>query len=332
MSKKTKDEILSKETETSVENKKSAKEETSEKIMEVRKQEQSLLDSWKQSKYWKESIESESYFEMINYIRMVAMGLSNGAIISGEGGLGKSFTTISILNQENPNYAYTDSYSTPIAFYAWIYKNKTNILVLDDVVGILEDKRGNAYLKSALWEVNGKRIINNMSMKPPIDEFGMPIPDHFEFTGGIIILTNSLNTKKPHIKSILTRVNHNHIIIGFEEKIKIIEKISKKPYGNLSETSRKEIFEFIKQKSSESTEELNLRTLVKVYNFYEYSRKIGSKDLWKRLAMGLLKKDDKLLLMEELEKQEIPVVDKVKKFNELTGMGRSEERRVGKEC
>lgn len=313
------------------EEKKSHKEEMFEKIKETKIQEESLIESWKKNKFWTDAINSDAYFEMENYIRMVAGGHSNGAILSGEGGLGKSFNTISILNKENPNYSYTDSYSTPVAFYAWMYKNKNKILVLDDVIGLLEDKRGNAYLKSALWEVNGKRLIHNMSMKPPKDEYDSPIPDHFEFTGGIIILTNKLNTKNAHVAALLTRVNHAIIKISFEEKMRILELISKKPHGKLSGEDRKDIFEFIKENSSESTMEINLRTLIKMYQFFEYSREIKSPKLWKRLGLNLLKKDEKLLLIEELAKKQMPVEEQVSKFKELTNMGRATFFRLKKE-
>lgn len=305
--------------------KKSKEELKLEKIHQARKEEQTLLDSWKQSKDWIDVIESKCYFEMIHYIKMVSQGLSKCTIIDGAGGLGKSYSTITILNQEKSDYAYTDSYSTAPAFYIWLYKNKEKIIVLDDVTGILNDKRSQAYLKSATWEVNGKRIIHNMSMKPLEDEEGRIVPDHFEFNGAIILLTNKINKKNAHIEAILTRANYAEIIIDYNEKLKILEQISKKKWGTLTDKERNEIFIFLKEEASQAVSSLNLRTLIHLYQFYEYSKKNKIRDLWKRLGMNLLKKDDLLLMVMELEKDEkLPSVeDKIKKFKELSGMSRA---------
>lgn len=307
------------------EEKKSEKQIKIENIETVREEEKSLIDSWKSNKTWKDIIDTPAYFEMINYIKMVASGESKCVVIEGAGGFGKSFNTLAILNKENPNYSYTDSYSTAPAFYIWLYKNRDKIVVCDDVIGIMEDRRAQAYLKSATWEVNGKRIIHNMSTKPLEDEDGKVIPSHFEFKGAVIILTNKINKKNPHIKAILTRANYTEVEIGFEEKMKIIEHINKKPYGNLSTKEREEILDFIKEHASEAIPDLNLRTLIHFYKFYEYSKKIGTKGLWKRLGMKLMKKDDLLVLVMELEKDEkLATLDKkVAKFKEVSDKSRA---------
>lgn len=301
-----------------------------EKIQEARKEEESLLESWKQSKEWSELIDSQAYFEMINYIRMVAQGFSRCAIINSSGGLGKSYNSIAILNKENPNYAYTDSYSSAASFYTWLYKNRNKIIVLDDVSGLFSDKRAQAYLKAATWEVNGKRIIHNMTQRPLEDEDGRIVPNTFEFEGALIILTNDINKKNEHIKAIITRSNYAEIVISYDEKLDILRQISKKPYKKLTDTERDEIFNFLKDNCSQAVSDLNLRTLIHFYQFYEYSKKNGKKDLWKRLGLNLLKKDDLLLMVLELEKDETlkTVDDKQKKFTELSHKSRATYFRI----
>ena len=299
--------------------KKSKAEEKIEKIKAVEQQEAELLKAWK-SVSDKDLTQSDCYFECDHYVKMVAEGVSTGCLIQGSGGLGKSYRAITILNNLDVDYAYVDSYSTPAALYVFMYENKDKILLFDDVAGMMNERRGLAYLKAALWECNGKRMVNNLTQKPLKDQYDEPVPNHFEFTGGVIILTNKLNDRNAHTKAVLTRINSVNLEIPFEERKRIIEEIAKKPYKDLAEEERQEVVTLIEQNFSLDLDELNLRTLFKLYHFREYSKNNNLGELWKRLALKLFKKDERLALVETLEKRvDLKGHQKIKEFQKILG-------------
>lgn len=310
-------------------------EEKFEEIRKVRETEQELLKSVVTSGKNYQDVVSDVYTEMDSYIDMVALGVSYGCIIEGKGGLGKTYRTMARLNKHNVSVAYLDSFSTPVALYGWMYKNRDiDVMVLDDLAGLTESARILAYLKGALWVVNDKRLVHNLSMKPPVDEYGRSIPDWFELSARMIIMTNKWNTKNLHVKAVTTRVNHVVVEMGYDDIMNIMEQVMQKPYGTLSPGDRREVFEYLKANTSESTENLNIRTLIKMFQFKEFSKKINEPDKWKQLSLKSLKKDDLLLLVEKLENDNVNFPkdsDKEKEFTNLTGKSRASWFRLKKQ-
>lgn len=303
--------------------KKSEKELKFEKLHKVKAEEEVLLSAWRKT-FDDDLTESDCYFEMDNYVKMVAEGISTGCIIESSAGLGKSHRTTSILNKMNVDYGYIDSYSSPASFYVWLYKNKDNIVVIDDIPNLFHDKRALSYLKAALWAVQSQRIVHNLTQKPLIDEFGENVPDNFEVTGGLIMLTNILPIKNPHVQAVLSRVNYTKLEIPIEERLRIIEAIAKKKYDELNESERLEVVDFIKKNTTDEMRDINLRTLFKLFHFRQFTKREKAGELWKRLGNHLFKKDDTPILVEELEKRtDLTPDQKVDKFMELTGKSRA---------
>ena len=294
-----------------------------EKIKKVREEEQQIEDDLK--KVHVEQLKSNVYLEMDAYVEMVARGISYGAIIEGPGGTGKTWRILN--NLKDVDYAYTDSFTTPAALYIWMYKNRNKeVLITDDVSGFLNNEKVLAFLKGALWDVNGKRILHYMTTKPLQDENGEYVPNAFILSARMIIITNRLNKKNPHLQAVLTRVNYTKVEIDFDELMNILEQIVKKDFLGLDLAERKEVYEFIKTNASESTAGLNIRSLIKCFQQRVYSKTIDNPDLWKRLAMiSILMKNPTLVIVEEIEKNPKfkTVEDKIKEFHERTGKARS---------
>jgi len=274
-----------------------------------------------------EDITSSCYFEMDNYIGMAKLGASYGAIIEGPGGCGKSYRVISHLR--DCNYAYTDSFTTPQALYTWMYKNRDNdVLVVDDVHGFLSNPKVLSFLKGGLWNVGDKknRIIHYMTSKPLQDDEGRYVPNSFVLNARMIIITNKLKQKDPHLEAVLTRVNYCKIEIPFEELMRIMEQVAKKDYPELSYDERMEIFYFLREKASVATENLSIRTLIKCFQQKVYGKMIGKPDQWKTIAvLHLLKEDPALVVVDELlrdnsfKREE----DRIKVFISRTGSSRA---------
>jgi hypothetical protein len=274
-----------------------------------------------------DNIESSCYTEMDNYVGMVKTGAAYGAILEGAGGVGKTWRVIKEL--EDVNYAYTDSFSTPQALYIWLYKHRDeDVLVVDDVANFLDNIKVLSMLKGGLWNVGDKntRIIHYMTTKPMQDEEGNYVPTSFVLKARLIVITNSLNRKNPHLAAILSRVNHCVVDIPYDELMRIMEQVAEKDYNDLSKAERMEVFNYLKENTSSATESLNIRTLIKCFQQRVYSKRIGKPELWKHLmTLSILKKNPKLILVEELVQDPTYRNEeaRIKEFMKQTGASRS---------
>lgn len=131
-------------------------------------------------------------------VGMVATGQQCSAIITGKGGLGKSYTVIKALKDrgllnvsgtetacsEYDTYRIVKGYSTPKGLYRTLFDNQNNIIVFDDTDAVLDHDVSLNILKAAL-DSYSQRIINwNADLK------GDDLPREFEFNGRIIFISN----------------------------------------------------------------------------------------------------------------------------------------------
>jgi len=309
-----------------IEPKKKTKDEIKqEKIEEVKRKEQEAEEKLLKAKI--DNLDSSCYTEMDNYIGMVKTGASYGCIIEGRGGTGKTWRAIKLL--EDADYSYTDSFTTPQALYCWLYANRhKDVLVIDDVAGFMDNLKVLAFLKGGLWHVGDSknRIIHYMTTKPMKDPEGNYVPNAFVLNARMIIITNKLNRKSPHLNAILSRVNYCRVDIDYDELMNILKQITEKEYDDLPLEERREVFNFLKENTSEANDDLNIRTLIKCFQQKVYSNRIKKPDLWKKLAMlSLLQKNPTLVVIEELiqnpkfETEE----ERVAEFMKKTGKSRA---------
>jgi hypothetical protein len=136
-------------------------------------------------------------------VSMVADGVQPSAIITGEGGLGKTYTVTKTLESKgykdisdladfqvgsiiNTRKCFTmvKGYSTPKGLYRTLFENNKSIIVFDDCDSVLKDPVALNILKSAL-DSYGKRIISwNADMKDD------DLPRSFNFEGRVIFISN----------------------------------------------------------------------------------------------------------------------------------------------
>lgn len=296
-----------------------------EKLQKVLQKEKEVEQSFFNSKI--DDLESSCYMEMDNFVEMVKLGTSYGAIIEGSGGTGKTWRIMNHL--QDCDKAYTDSFTTPQALYCWMYRNRNkDVLIIDDVAGFLDNDKILAFLKGGLWHVGDEqnRYINYMTSKPLKDEVGNYVPNKFILNARMVIITNKLNQKNPHVKAILTRINHCQLEIPYDELINILSQVAKKEYDGLTYDERMEVFNFIKNNASESTENLNIRTLVKCFQQKVYSNLIGDSERWKKLAtISLLNSNPQLVRLQEilLNPEYASESEKIEAFMKSTGRTKS---------
>lgn len=136
-------------------------------------------------------------------VKMVASGIQASAVITGEGGLGKTYTVTKTLDdagytdisdlsaleegaiiRKSKCYTMVKGYSTAKGLYRTLFENNNSIIVFDDCDSVLKDPVALNLLKSAL-DSYGKRIISwNADFR---DE---DLPRSFNFTGRVIFISN----------------------------------------------------------------------------------------------------------------------------------------------
>lgn len=146
-----------------------------------------------------------------NYLRqltaLVGKGSIPSAIITGAGGVGKTWTVQDTLQRMNlrdlsvfddfghgeviegefkGTFRFIKGFSTAKALYKTMYTNNGAVLVFDDCDNILKDATGVNILKGALDSYD-KRII---SWRNTMTKKDMGLPPVFEFKGQVIFISN----------------------------------------------------------------------------------------------------------------------------------------------
>lgn len=172
------------------------------KITGEKKTYEQIVGQKKESKSEKFNINER--FEFVEtLVNMVAAGVQPSAVITGEGGLGKTYTVMKTLSacglkdisdlgaleagsivNRTKSFTSVKGYSTAKGLYRTLYENKDSVVVFDDCDAILKDPVALNLLKSAL-DSYGKRIISwNADMR---DE---DLPRSFEFQGRVVFISN----------------------------------------------------------------------------------------------------------------------------------------------
>ena len=146
---------------------------------------------------------NERFGFVTDMVAMLAAGAQASVVVTGPGGLGKSFTVtkaltecgfndISVLDdfavgtilKSAKTFRVIKGYSTPKGLYRTLYENKDGVIVFDDCDSVLKDPVSLNLLKGAL-DSYSRRII---SWRADIrDE---DLPNSFEFKGRVVFISN----------------------------------------------------------------------------------------------------------------------------------------------
>jgi hypothetical protein len=229
-------------------------------------------------------------------VSMVADSVQPSAVITGEGGLGKTYTVTKTLESKG----YTDvsdlagfqagailnmrkcftmvkGFSTAKGLYRTLFENQKSVIVFDDCDAVLRDPVALNLLKGAL-DSYGKRIISwNADMR---DE---DLPRSFEFQGRVIFISNMTQDKID--QAIRSRSMMIDLTMTLDQKIDRMEFIAGSAeflpeYDAKIKTDALALIREIK----DDCKEISLRTLIAVAKI----RASNDTKTWKDLATYIL--------------------------------------------
>jgi hypothetical protein len=234
---------------------------------------------------------NERFNFVSDMVSMLARGDQASVIVTGPGGLGKTFNVISslqknkledisllddfaegkTLNSRN-SFRVIKGYSTPKGLYRVLYENRTGVVVFDDCDSVLKDPVSLNLLKGALDSYDRRIISWRADMR---DE---DLPTSFEFKGRIIFISNMSAGQLD--QAIISRSMVVDLTMTTQQKVdRMMFLLSQKDFmEEYSKAEKADAIELI-QDLKDKIKELTLRTLIQVTKI----RKSGGEN-WKNLA------------------------------------------------
>ena len=232
-------------------------------------------------------ITNQKFVLLKESLEAIGKGNINILTLIGSPGTGKTFTTLKHLKEKNINYAYVNSYATPLSFYNLLYENRNKeVIVFDDLHGV-NNPLVLAMLKSACWVSDGGKIVSYYSTSAKMDLHNLP--ESFEFDANVVLIFNkSIQGYEPMI--------NRGIAINFEftleDKLEIFEEIKKD--ADIDE----DVLNYVKINCTDATNNLSIRTLVIL------SKLKKSRQDFKLFAKEILTVDEDKELLIKLSAQE----------------------------
>jgi len=241
-------------------------------------------------------------FEILDLMtRATVTGDVRAMILTGPPGIGKSYGVIKELEKDNlfndikrkkATFEIVKGSTTPIGLYMTLYNNsdKDSVLVFDDCDTVLYDELSLNLLKAAL-DTSKTRKISWASASTTLEKNG--IPDHFNFKGSIIFITNvnfnNIKSKKlqDHLAALQSRCHYVDLTIDTpREKYLRIKQI----YNTgalfdgykITAEQGEDIMNWIDE-NKDNVRELSLRLAIKAVELIRISP-----SNWRRMAQATL--------------------------------------------
>lgn len=194
------------------------------------------------------------------FTKMVLDGETASAIVTGEGGLGKSHVVMSQVAKkgmvEGEDYVLFKGFATPKALYSTLYENKDKTIIFDDCDSVLKDPTSINILKGALDSYD-KRTISWLT-KGFIDD---GLPSSFDFEGQVIFISNlSIDKIDQAIKSRSMAID---LSMSIDDKIDRMRYILPNVMADYEMGLKETALDFMCLHANEAVE-FNMRTLQKI--------------------------------------------------------------------
>jgi hypothetical protein len=240
----------------------------------------------------------------------------HAVLIEGPAGWGKSTAVGNALAALKIEPRPLASYSTPLNFFNFLEKNKTECVLVDDSAGLFASELSMSILKSATWpQRSGKRCVAWGSTTSKVTT------QDFEFKGKIIIVCNGF-PKDSDAHAVRSRSVCHKIEVNLEEARSMLKVVARnrERFPN-AEISRLAVNYILAGLSKETLDQISLRTLEMVYDFIEHSPTDWEPFLEKVLRFRSAQRSPEEV-MKSIAVQKIPVHRQELLFQQETGLRR----------
>jgi hypothetical protein len=235
----------------------------------------------------------------------------NLLVCSGDYGMGKSHRIKKYVDDKKIDYAYIQSYATPLKFYQLLYENRDKELIIFDDVNSIDNSIIVGLLKSACWEVlKGGRKVEYHTTSKIMEE--KALPESFELNANIVLI---FNDKYEGYGPIINRGVCLDFDFSFEDKMVIFDDLMAS--GETSELDS-EIVEYVRKSCSKATKNLSIRSLVILSRLKKVEEVKGD---WKMFAEEVFKLDFKKDMLEKIIKKHTKLKDACEEWCGETGLG-----------
>lgn len=223
--------------------------------------------------------------ELRTLVIMVINNVNPSLIITGRGGIGKTHTVMSTMKEfdlvKDEEYVVIKGASTALSMYKSLFYNNGKIVIFDDCDSIFKDPDGVNILKAALDSYDEREIswLSKSTYDPATQSptESRPVPNRFTFDGQIIFISNMPMDKID--AAVRTRSYTIDISLTEEEVFNIMEKNLPNILPNVDLSTKKEVFNFMKNEYKSTEETANVRTLIKAIKI-----RLSGAPNWKLLA------------------------------------------------
>ena len=244
--------------------------------------------------------------------------------MTGEGGIGKTYLAIETVKQElqSDEWEYRSGFTTPLAFYKFLYKFRDKkLLLIDDVEGLFDNPKAIALLKGALWDTNGKRLVHYDTTS----EKAADVPSVFALNAHLIFLCNRIpKANDVNVSALLSRAVTYEIHFSHAEKIRIMKNILD-ARKDLDKKAKAMVLTILEAETSVATKDMNLRTMEKLIAYVRYSPE---------QALALFKEtsenDEDIQTVVELMEGSLSISAQAVEFSKRTGKSRRTYFRIKK--
>ena len=239
---------------------------------------------------------NERFGFVSDMVTMLSNGNQSSVIVSGPGGLGKSFTVLDALKKSGlrdvslldeadvgssintaKTFRVIKGYSTPKGLYRILYENRNSVIVFDDCDSVLKDPVSLNLLKGALDSYSRRIISWRADFK---DE---DLPNVFEFKGRVVFISNLPSYAMD--QAVITRSMAVDLTMTNMQKVERMQYLlnQKDFMPEFAMDYKVDAIKLIEQ-LVDKVKELSLRSLIQVTNI----RKSNPNGNWKKLAEYVL--------------------------------------------
>ena len=236
---------------------------------------------------------NERFGFVSDMVTMLSQGHQASVIVSGPGGLGKSFTVMNALRKSGlqdvtlldeaevgsaintaKTFRVIKGYSTPKGLYRILYENRNSVIVFDDCDSVLKDPVSLNLLKGALDSYSRRVISWRADFK---DE---DLPNVFEFKGRVVFISNLPSHAMD--QAVITRSMTVDLTMTNAQKVERMHHLLEFADDFLPEFDMQHKVDAVLliEKLADRVKELSLRTLIQVTNI----RKANPNGNWRKLA------------------------------------------------